>query len=251
MKPIVAWLCAVVLLAACDLPRGGSTAPSALSGTTNPSVPTIPGRTHRVFGAVTAGGVPAVGVQIAEIATKWGDECFIPAEMSGTTTDANGNYSLSDVAEKPQGWDPWVRASKPGYFIDFRRPRLSEDTRLDFALDPWAHISLGEVVRGTVNAGDARCAGNSYGLPGYCERFAVTMPAAGTLEIALTWSSTRPDVVLDVVSPNGSPCALFSWPGASRHQLRIPADARSTYEIRVVDDGNASPLDFELTTALR
>jgi hypothetical protein len=122
--------------------------------------------------------------------------------------------------------------------------------RLDFALDPWTYIVLGAVIRGVVNAGDTVCRGNSYGLPGFCDRFALSVPSAGTLEVTLTWPTSRPDVVLDVVRPGGNPCALFSWPGATHHAVKIPAAAGSTYEIRVVDDGNASPLNYELTTAL-
>jgi hypothetical protein len=112
------------------------------------------------------------------------------------------------------------------------------------------HDRLGVEVE-VVDVGDAFCYGNSYGVPGHCHRFALTVRSPGTLEVTLIWPNSRPDVVLDVVRPGGLPCAKFSWPGGSRHELAMPADAGSTYEIRVVDDGRASPLNYELTTVLR
>jgi hypothetical protein len=242
-----AFLCPIVLLVACNDTHRTLTAPSSVEGPGQPSAPT-----HRLSGMVRASGVPVSGAEIAELQTNDVNECFTPEVLSGTTSDANGSYELQAVKDSSSTvWASWVRAYKPGYFTNFQRPRLSTDTQIDFTLDPWVHISLGQVTRGTVRAGDAFCYGNSYGVPGLCHRFALTVPSSGTLEVTLAWPSVRPDVVLDVVRPGGNPCAEFSWPGASRHDLRVPVDGGSTYEIRVVDDGRASPLDYELSTALR
>ena len=251
MRPMFACFSATLLLVGCDGLQPASTGPSPI-----PVLGLAPSqssaRTHRLFGVVTAAGAPAPSAEIAEIQTVYGDDCFTPHELSETASDASGSYTLPAVTDSSSSmWASWVRAYKPGYFTDFQRPRVSQDMRLDFVLDPWTHISLGEVVRGTVSYGDAVCHGNSYGLPGFCHRFALTAPSAGTLDVTLTWPTTRPDVVLDVVRPGGNPCALFSWPGGTRHNLKLPVDAGSTYEIRVVDDGRASPLNYELTTALR
>ena len=247
MKLMFACLCTIALLAACNDSQGALTAPSSVERPSQPS-----DLTHRLSGVVTAAGVPVSGAEVAELQTVYGDDCFTPDELSRTTSDASGSYTLPAVRDASSSvWASWVRAYKPGYFTNFQRPLVSRDTQLDFTLDPWVYISLGEVVRGTVHAGDAFCYGNSYGVPGLCHRFALTVRSAGTLEVTLTWPSIRPDVVLDVVRPGGIPCAEFSWPGGSRHELRIPADAGSTYEIRVVDDGSASPLNYELTTVLR
>jgi hypothetical protein len=240
----------VLLLTACDSRQNALTGPSSASSPA--SAPhQSPARNHRLFGLVTTGGMPVAGAQIAELQTVYGDDCFTPHELSATSSDASGSYTLPAVIDSSSStWASWVRAYKPGYFTDFQRPRVAHDMQLDFVLDPWTHISLGHVVRATVNPGDAVCHGNSYGLPGFCHRFALTVPSAGTLEVRLMWPKVRPDVVLDVVRPGGNACALFSWPGGIRHSLRLPATAGSTYEIRVVDDGAASPLNYELTTSL-
>jgi hypothetical protein len=248
MKTTFAPLCAMALIIGCNDSRSLATGPTAVSG--SDPIATAPA-THALSGVITAAGVPVSGVEVAELETVYGDDCFNPRELRETTPDGAGSYRLSDVSDSGATmWASWVRASKSGYFTNFQRPRVSRDMTLDFALDPWVFIPLGEVVRGTVNAGDAFCYGNSYGVPGLCHRFALAIRSTGTLEVTLTWTNTRPDVVLDVVRPGGQPCALFSWPGASRHSLRIPVEAGSTYEIRVVDDGSASPLSYELTTTL-
>jgi hypothetical protein len=246
---MLVYLAALLPLAAC----GGQepvAAPSSIpaSGRAESLVQT---QTHTLSGSVTASGVPVAAAAIAELQTVYGDDCFTPRELSSTSTDASGSYTLPAVLDSSNSpWASWVRAFKPGYFTDFERPRVSQDMRVDFVLDPWTYVSVGSVIDGTIDGGDATCRGNSYGLPGFCDRFALTVPSSGILDVTLTWPAARPDVVLDVVRPGGNPCALFSWPGATHHGVRIPVDAGSTYEIRVVDDGKASPLNYELTTAL-
>jgi hypothetical protein len=248
MKPMCALLCVVALIMGCNDSRSLVTGPTDVSS--SGQIATAP-TTHVLSGVVTAAGVPVGGAEVAELETVYGDDCFNPREFQKTTTDGAGSYRLPAVNDSgATTWASWVRTYKPGYFTNFQRPRVSRDMTLDFALDPWVFIPLGEVVRGTVKAGDAFCYGNSYGVPGLCHRFALAIRSTGTLEVTLKWTNTRPDVVLDVVRPGGRPCALFSWPGASRHTLRLPVEAGSTYEIRVVDDGSASPLSYELTTAL-
>jgi hypothetical protein len=232
---------------------GGSnpTAPTQIPSSTSPSAPgqsRVP--THSVSGKVTAAGAPVPGAEVVEIATELrAEDCFTPQVLSGTVTDAGGSYSLPEVLDSSYGWDRWVRASKGGYFTEFKRPRVVENTRLDIALEPLSFISVGQSVRQTLQLGDTPCYGNSYG-GGPCRRFALAVPAAGTFEVSLSWPRNRPDMVVDVVGPDNSPCAHFSWPGATSHQVRLPAEAGSIFQIRVVDDGNASPIDFELKTAL-
>ena len=250
MRAMFVCLTALLPLAACGGSQNVATAPSSVAAS-GPVRSLVSARTHTLSGMVTAGGVPVAGAAVAEIQTVYGDDCFTPRELSSTTSDASGLYTLPAVLDSSTSmWASWVRATVPGYFTDFQRPRVSQDMRLDFVLDRWTYISPGTVIHGIVDAGDAVCHGNSYGLPGFCDRFALAVSAPGTLDMTLTWRISRPDVVLDVVRPRGSPCALFSWPGATQHTLRLPVEAGSTYEIRVVDDGNASPLNYELTTAV-
>lgn len=251
MRTMVVCLASLLPLAGCGGTQNAVTVPSPLPAQALAQSPAS-ARTHMLSGTVTAAGVAVAGAAIAELQTVYGDDCFTPRELSSTTSDPGGSYVLPAVIDSSTStWATWMRAHKPGYFTDFQRPRVSQDMRLDFVLDPWTYVALGSVVHGTVTAGDTVCRGNSYGLPGFCDRFALAVSSAGTLEVTLAWPATRPDVVLDVVRPAGNPCALFSWPGATRHTVRIPVEAGSTYEIRVVDDGNASPLNYELTTALK
>jgi len=253
MTAILVVLTAVLALTACNGSENVvATAPGAVQ-TPGAAQRLLSGQgTHTLSGTVTAGGVPVAGAGVAELQTVFGDDCFTPRELSSTTTEAGGAYVLPGVLDSStSAWASWMRASKPGYFTEFQRPRVSQDMRLDFVLDPWTYIPVGTLARGVVDAGDAQCRGNSYGLPGFCDRFALMVPASGTLAVTLTWAASRPDVVLDVVRPAGNPCALFSWPGVTRHHLDVAVDAGSTYEIRVVDDGRASPFAYELRTELR
>jgi hypothetical protein len=250
MRTMLVCLTALLPLAACGGSQNVATAPSSIVAAA-PAPSLVSTRGHTLTGIVTAGGAPAAGAAVAELQTVYGDDCFTPRELSSTTSDGSGAYTLPAVLDSSTStWASWVRATVPGYFTDFQRPRVSQDMRLDFVLDPWTYVPLGTAIHGVVNAGDAVCHGNSYGLPGFCDRFALAVPSTGMLDVTLTWPTTRPDVVLDVVRPVGNPCALFSWPGATHHRVRIPVEAGSTYEIRVVDDGSASPLNYELTTAL-
>lgn len=138
-----------------------------------------------------------------------------------------------------------VRFSHPAHFTDFKRPAISQDTRLDAALDPLVLISPGEVVRGVVlTTGGWQCAGKEY-EPAACARFAVVAPATGILEVTLSASDNAPLWWLDVVNPDGEAFAEFH---GSPKRIRVAAIADGVYEIRVVADG---AVQFELTTSLR
>jgi len=223
-------VCVALLLGSCESSPRLPTAPNP------PSAPAPPpaGRTHTLSGVVTGQGRPVVGARVAILE--------IQPERSATT-DGNGSYSISGV-ETSSFWDrTLVRFSQPGYFTDFKRPNIRQDTQLDVVLHPLVFIALGDLVRGTVKAGDAICAGKDY-TEDACQRFAVISPVAGTVEVTLT---SRDYVALDIVTPEGEAFAEFS---GSTKRLSIPARAEGTYEIRVVTDGGATT-EFELMASLR
>jgi hypothetical protein len=82
-----------------------------------------------------------------------------------------------------------VGASKPGYFADFKWwLDFPKDADLDLRLEPYTFVRLGEVIRGQI--GEAECAGMGYGgwygQRAPCQRYALTIPASGTLELTLS-----------------------------------------------------------------
>jgi hypothetical protein len=146
---------------------------------------------------------------------------------------------------------PLLSASKTGYFTDveFANPgfgAISSDSNVDFNLDPWVSISLGELVQGQVTPDDPLCSHWGYGSSA-CQRFALTVPSSGILEVALSAPVFNFDV--DVVGPDGT-FVLYDGSWRSPLHLTIQAGAGSTYEIRVIG-GWSEARDFELTTMLR
>lgn len=235
MRAMFTSLSVIVLLAACDSPPPLRTALPTAPGP-------MPSPTYTLFGVVRAtGNVPVTGARVVAL----GQELSASA-----TTDGNGYYSISGVmASSLDGLSPLLSASKPGYFTDIEFANvnyapISKDTQLDFELRPWVHISLDEVIRGRLGE-DAVCSHWGYGT-GACQRFALTVPATGTLEITLSAPVRNFDV--DVVGPDGT-FAIYDATSASFLSVRIPVEAGSTYEIRLAFGSPAR--DFELRTALR
>jgi len=198
---------------------------------------------HRVSGVVTAAdGTPLSGVRVGEYVGRMETDYAVgfTTRFSGTT-DGNGQYSVSSELIRPAR-NVAVRASKPGYFSAHKVVTASEDMRADLVLDPWVHISLGEVVKGTLKGDDPLCA--DPGEP--CRRFALTVPASGTLEVSVA-SANRADFDLHVGTPAGEVFGPFEH---APLRVALPAGAASTFEIRVLRYGTGSA-EFELTTRLR
>jgi hypothetical protein len=242
MRAMFACVCAIVLLVACDSPpavRPSPTAPPPAS----PSPVPVPS-TYTLSGVVrTTGNVPVSGAKVVVL----GQELSASA-----TTDGNGYYSISGVKASPlEGMSPLLSASTAGYFTDVEFANrsygpISNDTQVDFTLAPLVRISLGEVISGTAPLGDPVCSHWGYGA-GACQRFAVTVPATGTLDVTLSASVFNFD--LDIVGPDGT-FAVYSGIWASPLRVTVRVEAGSTYEIRVIGGWNPAR-DFELTTALR
>jgi hypothetical protein len=146
---------------------------------------------------------------------------------------------------------PLLSAARAGYFTDAEFANrgyapISSDAQVDFTLAPLLNIALGEVVSGTSPTGDPICSHWAYGSSA-CQRFAVTVPTAGTLDVTLSAPVFNFD--LDIVGPDGT-FAAYSGVWVSPVRVTFRVEAGSTYEIRVIG-GWSPPRHFELTTALR
>jgi hypothetical protein len=257
MKRVCACLTIVVLLLACNDSRGLPTGPTSISNFNSPTAadapfppPAPPGTTRALVGTVRGdGNVPMVGAKVEVFAVGW----FGASRVEATAvTDGDGVYTMPNIRayEGPDqiGW-LLVGASTPGYFADFKWwLDFPKDADLDLRLDPLRHIRLGDAVRGQI--GDAECAGLGYGgwygQRATCQRFAITVPTSGTLEV--TVSAAMTDFDIDIVTSDGTFVAYDGYPYKSGSPLvTTPVSAGSTYQIRLA----GARREFELTTALR
>jgi hypothetical protein len=132
-----------------------------------------------------------------------------------------------------------------GYLTETTYVPLFQDQTQDFDLEPAEAISLGQVVQAPV--GTDRCASLGYGAPpgSLCRRYALPVPASGTLEVAI--SSSPFDYDVSVLTPEG---AIAVYASSSVSPLRVTLQVSAgTYQIDVVHRGSARA--FELTTSLR
>ena len=167
-------------------------------------------------------------------------------------TDNEGRYSISGVSPSPvERMSPLLSAAKAGYFTDvrFANPNyqpISSDTALDFALDSWVPIEPGEVVRGLSPHRPPVCSHWGYGASA-CQRFGVTVPATGVLEI--TFPAPVFNFDFDVVGPDGS-FVFYDARWVTPLRVAIPVETGSRYELRVI--GGWSPArEFELIATMR
>jgi hypothetical protein len=205
-------------------------------------------------GVVTGvGGVPVAGARVAELRVQIGPDLIVasPTDVSATT-DARGRYSISGVRTQV------LQVYKEGYFTTGKViTTITQDTQIDFSMDPWEFISLGEVVRRTIKPGDTTC-GDPDEL---CHRFALRVPSDGTLDVVLDSPSPgtfRPlpyqaDALrnwdLHLETPQGDaygPPLGTSFP----MRLAIPVERGATYQIRVLSYADRAR-EYELRTALR
>jgi hypothetical protein len=220
----------------CDQSALIPTAPSQVPSSSPTASSPVPAATYTVFGVVrAAGNVPVVGAKVLVLGQE--------SPASVVTTDDNGSYKLLVTGAQPWAMSPLVSASKRGYFTatkftDSNYAPISRDTQLDLELDPLVSISLGEVVQG--GNFDAVCSHWGYGA-GACQRFALTVPSSGTLEVKVAAANNSGD--LDIVGPDGAFAAYIPYPSGL-----VVVKGGLTYEIRVTTAGRRA---FELTTALR
>jgi tetratricopeptide (TPR) repeat protein len=206
-------------------------------------------------GVVTGpGGVAVPGAKVAALGLRFNPDFIVsfPTAVS-VITDPAGHYSISGVRTQV------LQVYKDGYFTTGRViTRITEDTRIDFLLDPWEFISLGDPVRATIQPGDTTC-GDADEL---CHRFALTAPSDGMLEVVLDSASVgtfRPlpqqqsDALrnwdLHLETPEGD---AYGPPLGAAFPLRvtIPVHRGATYQIRVLSFADRAR-EFELRTQLR
>ena len=239
MNRQLAGLGIVVLLAACDGGRQDST----LAPTPTPSATST--GAYALAGVVTAAGLPIAGATVTLLTFESG------ALIASTVTDANGSYHLSDVRNVSPVSGALVSVSRSGYFTETRYVPMTRDETSDFSLVHASHISVGERIRS--RPGDARCASLGYGGRGgtSCQRFALTVPVSGMLEVEVDStpaSTSNGDVT--VLKPDGT-IGIYASPPGWPLRLTFQVATGLTYQIDVVHRGLPGAQDFELTTALR
>jgi hypothetical protein len=235
MKCVCACLGIVVLVSACTNSRDLPTAPtsaSTVSSSTPADAPFPPpaprGTTRALVGTVRShNNTPIAGAKVVVLAVGWYGAYTVEASA---ITDGDGSYSMPEVrayaGPDAIGW-LLVGAFTPGYFADFKWwLDFPKDADLDLRLDPLRHVRLGEVIRGQI--GDTECAGLGYGgwygQRAPCQRFAVTVPASGTLEV--TVSAAISDFDIDIVTSDGMFAAYDGYPYPSGSpRVKVPVSA--------------------------
>lgn len=237
MERKVVYVCGVVLLAACDGARQAST----VAPTPTLSVGPAGGLTgaHALSGIVRAAGVPVAGARVALLTFEEG------ALITSTLTDGSGSYNLSEVKNVSPYSGALVSVSKSEYFTATRYVPMTQDEKSDFELERASYISVGQQIRSRPS--EARCASLGYGGRGgaVCQRFALTVPASGTLEVSVSSSPASP---FDATVLRDGAVGVYGAAPSTPLRLTLQVAAGLTYQIDVVPIGVP---EFELTTALR
>lgn len=248
-------LCGFAFLVGCADSRPS---PAVLSPTPTTPVTPSPGPcqlpcpapgAYALSGVVRVAGTPVTGAQVGLI--KLGISAPVspgPDELiASMVTDGNGSYSFSRV-ENVSFSGALVSVAKPGYFTDTKYIQMSQDRQLDFDLERAVEISLGQIVKGQL--GEARCASTGYGGMGgaVCRRFAMPLPASGTLEVTVS-SSPASAFDITVLRQNGT-IGIYAASSVSPLKVTLTGAAGSTYQIDVVCI-NPTTREFELMTTLR
>ena len=204
------------------------------------------GKSVTAFLTFTVSGV----VRVAGKTVQGARVVVVGEPILSTTTDHDGFYSVSGVPPDFDRLSPMLSASKEGYFTEvaFANPSYAPIVRnatLDFHLVPATAIMVGDVIHGRVEGAGALCSHWGYGSSP-CQRYVVTAPRTGTLEVAVTGPITDFDV--DIVGPDGQFVLYHNVLGP--REIPISVQSGSTYEIRVVGYFNEIR-EFELVTTMR
>ena len=170
-----------------------------------------------------------------------------PTRTATSVTDESGSYRFPTVANVSFS-GALVSVSRSEYFTDTKYILMSENRELNFDLEPAEYISVGQVIKS--QTGNARCASFGYGGMGgaACRRFALTVPASGTLEVGVFTAPVQP-FDPSVLRPDGT-IAVYNSSSSSPVRVSLPVAAGLTYQVDAV---HASPAAraFELMTALQ
>lgn len=230
---------AALFMAGCDGLSPVPSAPTPPVVVTATQAPVPPSNT--LAGVVRVAGIPTSGAKVALLTFETG------AEITATLTDTNGSYSLSEVRNVSPFSGALVSVSKAAHFTETRYIPVFGEQRFDFELEraDWA-VTVGEAVQAAVVT-SARCASLGYGGRGgaACQRFVITTPTPGVLEILV--SSSNPAATFDItlLKPDGSIAGYVAL-----LPLRAGVEAGLTYQIDVVHV-DPSTREFVLRTAMR
>ena len=186
-------------------------------------------------------GTPLSGVVVGEHVNRSQSEfhVFSFSTFSGRT-DAAGRVHISGQTETASE-RLLLRAAKPGYFTSHVLLPAGLEMQHRFTLRPWVMTGVNQTIRGTTRI-DAFCEAPSEP----CQRFAVTAPRNGRLDVSVK-TSDRLEMDLWVELPGGD----IYGPRVNRPlQLEFDATAGTTYEIRVLSYRGV-PRDFELSIQMR
>jgi hypothetical protein len=197
-------------------------------------------RTLRVTVTDTS-GTPLSGVLVGEHVDRSAPDfhVFSFSVFSGRT-DATGRVEISGqtVTSRER---LLVRAAKPGFFTSAVALPAGLEMQHHFTLRPWVMTAMNQTIRGTTRL-DAFC--EAADEP--CQRYAVTAPRNGRLDVSVR-TSVREGMDLWVEMPGGD----IYGPRADRPlQLEFDAIAGTTYEIRVLSFRGV-PREFELSIRIR
>ena len=199
-------------------------------------------RTLRVTVTDTA-GTPLSGVLVGEHAISRPPNLvlFSFTSFSGRT-DTTGRVEISGetvtMTERLL-----VRAVKPGYFTSAVRLPASLEMEHHFRLRPWVITTVNQTIRGTTMLDDS-CESDID----TCQRFAVTTPRNGRLEVSVT-TAVRRDLDLWLEVPGGD---IYAPDEKSPLRIEIDAVAGTTYELQVrTFRVQAEQRDFELSIQLK
>jgi hypothetical protein len=251
MKRVFGVASLIAVLSACE---DGSSSSSPTPTTPTPTTPT-PAQAYRLSGVVRAGGVPLAGAKVGLVKFgvpspgPEGPFVTVGAEdlIAAVVTDQSGSYTFPTVSNVSFS-GALVSVSQSGYFTDTKYILMSDNRELDFDLEPAVYITVGQVIQSQIGA--ARCASFGYGGMGgaACQRFALTVPESGTLEVRLSIEPVQP-FDLSVLRPDGT-IAVYNASSSSPVRVRLVVTAGLTYQIDAVH-ASAAARAFELTTTLR